>query len=438
MASYLGWHRKRRWWKMMPHCVTRVAGRKRRTPDRPDIEKASMIETTAELLTPDDLKIIDVDTHLSESHDLWTSRVPARLRNSVPHVVADASGNLAWLFDGGAVFSQPAGSADSVRADGSKRSLWEYTTEPPLRPGEALAASHDHLARLEMMDDQKIWAQVLYPNLLLFSQGLLVRMADRSVANRIVSIYNDAVAEIQAESGGRLFPMAVIPFWDVKAAVDEAVRAAGELDLRGVVMCSEPHSAGCADLGDTSWTPLWEACCDLRLPVNLHAGGSEGAMAAYREVWPSLDPYHRHMIGAMNVELHQVPILVNLLGSGVLDRFPDLQWVLVESGIGWIPYVLERLDFQMREPVKGEQRSSPVERFRRQVHSTFWLEEVGPGRVLDYLGIANIMFETDFPHPVCQYPTAAEFGLRALAPWGADAQRAVMQDNAAHLYRIEV
>lgn len=395
-------------------------------------------EAAAEPLTPDDLRIVDADTHLSESHDLWTSRVPARLRDSVPHVASDARGHLAWVFDGGRVFSQPAGSADSIRRDGTKKSLWDYTTEPPLSTEEALEASHDWAARLEMMDAQKIWAEVLYPNLLIFSLGLLAGTTDRSLANGIVSVYNDAMAEIQQCSNGRLFPMAALPFWDIEASVAEAERIAAELDLRGIVMCSEPHAAGSPDLGDHSWTPLWEVCSELRLPVNLHAGASEHAMAAYTSTWPSLDGYHKHMVGAMSVELYQAPILANLLSCGVLERFPTLQWVLVESGVGWIPYVLERLDFQMREPGPGKHATSPVELFRRQVHSTFWFEEVGPGRVLDYLGFENIMFETDFPHPVCQYPSAAAFGLSVLERWGPDVQRAVMQDNAASLYRIPI
>ena len=134
-------------------------------------------------------------------------------------------------------------------------------------------------------------------------------------------------------------------------------------------------------------------------------------------------------------------VLVNLLSCGLLERFPETKWVFVESGVGWVPYVLERLEFHLGESLPedaGMSIASPLELFRRQVYTTFWFEEIGPSRLLDFLGFGNVMFETDFPHPVCKYPSAADHALSVLEPWGAEAQRAVMQENASSLYRIPV
>jgi predicted TIM-barrel fold metal-dependent hydrolase len=125
----------------------------------------------------------------------------------------------------------------------------------------------------------------------------------------------------------------------------------------------------------------------------------------------------------------------------VLERYPETKWISVESGIGWIPYVLERLEYQLSEPRPEDFElsiASPYELFRRQVYSCFWFEQSGPERLLDILGFDNILFESDFPHPTCMYPSAVEHGLKVLEPWGPEVQRKVMQNNAAALYKIPV
>jgi uncharacterized protein len=392
-------------------------------------------------LQPGDLKVVDADTHFSEPHDLWSSRVPAAMRDAFPHVV-ERDGQRAWLFDGDAVMSAPAGSGSSVRRDGTKKSFWQYNIEATMSVEEASAAAYDPQARLQMMDRESIWAQIIYPNVAGFAANKMVKLANRDLANAIVSVYNDAVAEMQADSGGRLFPQALVPFWDIDASVREVARARTELGLTGITMCSEPHAGDLPDLLDPHWDPLWDLCGDLGLPINFHVGASEFGMDAfYNSAWPSHDKTRRHIVGAVNIELHNARIMSNLLASDLLDRFPKTKWVSVESGIGWIPYVIERLQYQLTEPLPDGvelQITPPLELFRRQVYACFWFEDVGPSRTLDFLGFDNIMFETDFPHPTCLYPSAVEHGLKVLEPWGPDVQRKVMQDNAARLYGLPI
>ena len=85
------------------------------------------------------------------------------------------------------------------------------------------------------------------------------------------TIFNDAMAEFQETSGRRMFPMALLPWWDIDAAVAEVARAHA-LGLRGVNTNADPQNDGCPDLADRHWDPLWEACADLAMPVNFHIG----------------------------------------------------------------------------------------------------------------------------------------------------------------------
>jgi predicted TIM-barrel fold metal-dependent hydrolase len=389
------------------------------------------------------LKVIDADTHYSEPHDLWTSRVPASYRDRVPHVADDGKGGKCWRFNGDDLLFSSAGSASVIRKDGSKAALMDWDIQNGTMPiVQVHPASYDGRARLELMDQQGVWAHVMYPNVTGFGAHRLMTLEDRELAFTILSVYNDAVAELQAGSGGRLFPQALIPFWNLDAAVAEVERAKNVLKLTGITMSSEPHSAGLPDITSSHWAPLWEVCESLGVPVNFHVGSSEFGKEAFEKgTWPGLSPIRKHVVGCVLLELHNARVLANLLTSDLLVRYPKLRFVSVESGIGWIPYVLERLEYQLLETsLDGRvwEQERPTELFRRQVYSCFWFEEAAPSRTLDFIGFDNVLFESDFPHPTCLYPSPVEHGLKVLAPWGAAVQRKVMSENAAKLYGIPV
>jgi predicted TIM-barrel fold metal-dependent hydrolase len=388
-----------------------------------------------------DLKVIDADTHYSEPHNLWTSRVPSKYHDLVPHVADDGKGGQCWRFNGGELLFSSAGSASVIRKDGSKAALLDWDIQNGTMPiMEIHESSYDPVARMEMMDSMGVYAHVIYPNVTGFGAHRLLTLPDRELAFMILSVYNDAVAEMQEISNGRLYPQALIPFWNMDAALKEVQRIHSELKLTGITMSSEPHSAGLPDIVDAHWNPLWELCQELELPVNFHVGSSEfGKEAWLKGVWPSLDPIRQHVVGCVLLEMHNARILANLLTSDLLERFPRLNFVSVESGIGWILYVLERLEYQLSEQsLDGRvwEQTSPTDLFHRQVYSCFWFEDAAPSRTLDLLGPGNVLFESDFPHPTCFYPGPVEHALKVLEPWGPEATRKVMSENAARLYHI--
>ena len=92
-------------------------------------------------------------------------------------------------------------------------------------------------------------------------------------------IYNDAMAEMQAASNGRIFPMIVVPWWNIDQALAE-VKRCQKMGMRGINTNSDPQLHGLPSLAEPYWYPLWELCSDLDLPVNFHIGGSEISMAA--------------------------------------------------------------------------------------------------------------------------------------------------------------
>ena len=380
-----------------------------------------------------DIRVIDADTHLTEPHDLWTSRAPKGWEERVPRV-RDIDGRPNWVLDG-EVFGR-AGGAAVIKPDGTKvfgpafMGFWMDDVHP---------AAFDVEHRLAMMDAMGIHAQIVYPNVVGFGGQNFTDKIDPELRLLCATIFNDAMAEIQEESGQRMFPMALVPWWDIDAAVAEIARA-HSMGLRGINTNSDPHNQGYPDLADRAWDPMWEVCADLKMPVNFHIGASETSLSWFGTgPWPSMDAERKLAVGSTLVMIGNFRTMGNLLVSGVLERHPTLQVVSVESGLGWIPFLLEVLDYELVEcaPHVSEHLSmKPSEYFRRQVHACYWFERGGLATGLDALGHDHIMFETDFPHPTCLYPDSLDRASEVLVDVDPGVRRQILSTNAATLYDI--
>jgi predicted TIM-barrel fold metal-dependent hydrolase len=382
-----------------------------------------------------DLHVIDADTHLTEPHDLWTSRAPRGFEERVPRVV-DVEGDPTWTVDGKVVLARASASSvvgrTGARSRGSAFISWVFDDAHP--------AAYDVDARLAVMDELGVFAHIVYPNVAGFGGQRFTDLGDDELRLLCVTLYNDAMLEMQDASGGRLFPMGLLPWWDVGQCVAEATRIAA-LGLRGVNMTSDPQvQATIADLGDRAWDPLWAACADLALPLHFHIGASQTSLSWFGDSpWPSNGDDQKLAIGSAMMYLTNARVLANLIYSGLLERHPRLQVVSVESGIGWIPFVLEALDHQAEETAPGTLdylSLRPSEYFRRQMYACFWFERDDVAHTIERLGEDRILFETDFPHPTCLYPDSLGYAAAGLESVGADVQRKLLQDNAAALYGI--
>src|SRR6202162_2639791 len=138
---------------------------------------------------------------------------------------------------------------------------------------------------------------------------------------------------------------------------------------------------------------------------------------------------------AVDIFLHNGLQLNDLLMSGVLARYPRIKFVSVESGIGWIPFVLEAMDYQFQGNSVAEEHPEfdllPSEYFARNVYACYWFEQVAPRRLIDKIGADNVMFETDFPHPTSLYGEEVNARVRSgLADCEESVRRKILWDNA--------
>ncbi len=396
-------------------------------------------ETLARPEAKSTIKVIDADTHLTEPHDMWVKRAPAAIRDRVPQVKM-LNGVRSWVIDGDKSIGTGAHPNSSILKEGGKvRDLDRFLT---LQFEDVHAGSSNVKERLKVMDEAGIYAQIVYPNILGFG-GQASAQVDPALRLACVQIYNDAMAELQEESGQRLFPMALLPWWDVREAVKETERCAA-MGLRGININSDPHTVRgdngdmIPDLGTEHWFPLWEVCEGGNIPVNFHIGASETAIDWMgQQGWPSLSYDLRSGISGAMIFFNNGKVVSNLIYSGILDRFKGLKFVSVESGIGWVPFLMEALDYQLVEiaETKGFEKK-PSEYFKSNFYACFWFEQRDISETLRKVGVDNCLFETDFPHPTSLYPIDNLESRLSSLPYEDRAK--VLSLNAAKLYNIAV
>ena len=378
-------------------------------------------------------RVVDIDTHVTEPADVWTSRLASRWGDRVPHIEQRGGVDL-WMIG-----SQPVG------MPGIWSSAGYESCYPDFRKGyhEIPPAMYDAKARLAFMDEEGIFAQVIYPNVGGFGMGGFLKLGEPALMIDCVQAYNDWLLEWCAADPGRLVPVMATPFWDIPAAVAEIQRCTA-LGYRAVLMCNQPQDHGQPLLRDRHWDPLWAAAQEAGMSISFHIGG--GDLSEVVNDAAQIGTRANFARVSACTFLDNGRCLADLIMGGVPHRFPRLRMVSVKSGIGWVPFLLEALDWQWKNNGVHKEHPEydllPSEYFRRQIYASFWFEERGIRPALE-LYPDNILYETDYPHPTCQAPGPASSGTRprlyaetVLAGVPEEVIRRVMQDSAAALYGL--
>lgn len=390
--------------------------------------------TTGDLF--DRFAVVDVDTHLTEPPDTWTARLPAEVRDLVPHIER-VDGVDAWFAAG-----QRIGAPGMYSMAG-----WDgvLPTSTPPTYEDIAPEMYDAQARLAFMDREGIRAQVLYPNVGGFGNGYFLRLGDRDLVADCVRAYNDFLTEWCSADPERLLPVTALPFWDVQFAITEVQRNVAR-GHRAVNFCNQPQDYGEPPLASTHWDPLWAAIREAGVPVSFHVGGGQmGTQFVDTAGMGWMTNFAR--VSSM-IFMDNMRCIADLIFGGVCHRFPEIPFVSVESGVGWLPAALETFDWQWRNggvrDEHPEYTALPSEIFRRQIYGCFWFER---GSALDAIGHYpdNILFESDFPHPTCQHPgprTPArrprDYATEILSELPDETIGKVLGGTAAKLYGIRL
>lgn len=379
------------------------------------------------------IKIVDCDTHFTEPADMWTANAPAGMKDKMPRVVK-VDGADRW-YVGETDFGFIGGNV--IAADRNKLlGRLSFPNFDQITPG-----AYDIKERLIDMDAMGVWAQITFQNCGVTQAGSLVALGDEDLAYAIISVFNDAVAERQRASGGRVLGMAHLPYWN-KQLLDKEMRRIVDMGLKGVVMPDRPERLSEGFIGKDGrvskfWEDVLQTCNDTGMALNFHLNT---AMDPTAVIWENFGFAQRLPIGALVTHMGCVATMANFMVSGLLDRFENLKIGLIESGAGWVPFALEALEHQFNEfgtPDIYGLKGRPKEYWAKHFWCSFWFEDFAPKHMLDVIGADRIMFETDYPHPTSLYPGVQDKLVDVLGGHSPEVRKKVLQDNACELYNLQ-
>ena len=246
---------------------------------------------------------------------------------------------------------------------------------------------------------------------------------------------NDWLVEYCSYAPKPWFGLALISLYDIDTAV-AALRRCRAMGLKGAMIWAsppedQPYSAPLYD-------PFWAAAQDLRMPLSLYAVTGMGLESqATRAMAREMQPIDRYLRGVTQGDEVKRSLTVFIF-SGVLERFPHLKLVSAENNVGWLPYVIQRWDQSFsggRSIYATPLKLTPSEYFHRQVYATFIDDPLGVQNRAQ-IGIANIMWSSDYPHTASTWPHSQECIARDFTAVATDEKRKIVRQNAIDLYDL--
>jgi predicted TIM-barrel fold metal-dependent hydrolase len=278
----------------------------------------------------------------------------------------------------------------------------EYGIEPTsfsdIRPG-----CYDVNERVKDMNANGVLGALCFPSFPQFCGQLFARTDDKDVALAMIQAYNDwHIDEWCGSHPGRFIPLALPAIWDPEVLAAEVRRTAAK-GAHAVTFSENPSKLGWPSLHSDHWDPLWKACSDEGVVACMHIGSSS------QMVVTSPDAPIDCLITL--TPLNIVQAATDLIWSSVFRRFPDVRVALSEGGIGWIPYFLERIDYQYKQhhTWTGQDFGDklPSEVFDEHVLTCFIDDRFGVAS-RDFLNMDNVMWECDYPHSDSTWPFSPE------------------------------
>lgn len=347
------------------------------------------------------MKIISVDDHVIEHPRVWQDRLPAKYLEEGPRIVETPEGYQVWRYEG-QVFPQIGLNAVAGKPPA------EYGMDP-VRYDQMIPGCYDATERVKDMDIDGVQAALCFPSFPGFAGGVFKRAQDKDLALRCVQAWNDfQVEEWCARAPDRLIPLGILPVWDPMLAAAEVER----LSEMGTKALSFPDSPVSLDLPSfhepTHWEVLWDAIEAADIPLCLHFGGG-GFVPGFS--FADMSKPDQHAPFAVAIAVFSTNLMwstADIVFSGLLQRHPRLKFMLSEGGIGWIPYIMERLDYSW-ERHRWYQNISRTDRPSDLFRQHFWgcfIDDIHGIAARDVIGVDNILIEVDYPHSDSHWPNS--------------------------------
>jgi predicted TIM-barrel fold metal-dependent hydrolase len=373
-----------------------------------------------------DVQPISVDDHVVEPSHVFVDHIEPKFRDRAPRIV-DRDGVEGWLWEDRFYSLSFQGNANTriFREDEKGRGDDLHAR----RYEDMIPAVYDVHERVKAMDEDGVWAELLFPTFPRFGGTRFLDAEDKELGLAIVRAWNNWMLDEWCEAyPGRFVPQTLVPLWDVPEAVKEVERCAAK-GSRAVLFTENPHPIGLPSFPTGHWRPLFEACNATGLPLSMHIGTSSGLLTPSPESTPS--------VGIALCGVNSMSALGDLIYSGAFNGLPNFKIALSEGGAGWVPYVLERLDYTWErsryEGLQNDERPSDV--FAQHV----WVCVIADHYAIrnrDLIGVDKLMWEADFPHNDGNWPNSRKMLADSLVDVPDDEAAQIAELNARELYRF--
>ncbi len=352
-------------------------------------------------------RLVSADSHVRLSHDQIKSHLAVKHHDEYERAVDEFTVR---------VMASGAGKANAS-------AMQRYDHPAFNRPGHG-----DPYARLEDMDTDGVDAEVVYCEVSAYRYLYLLRDGWREATRA----FNDAMHEFASADPKRLVVSYQIPIHDVAAAVDEVHRVAA-LGGKSLQLPVFPTELGQPDYFHERYDPLWSAISETSFPMCCHIGLNTALDDLTRR-----DPTPQNGVMVPMTGLSAGEALGMWMLTGVLERFPELKLVFVEPGLGWVAWYLWIVDDMATRQKYDfpELRELPSFYFHRNISLTVIDEPDGLQLLRHRIGVENIMWSTDYPHPVSTWPRSREIVDEQFAGIPAEERELIVSGNASRVWNL--
>jgi uncharacterized protein len=376
---------------------------------------------------------ISADSHIDMPwmpNDLFTSNASAALKDRMPYVTDGPDGPY-WTCKNGMSFGLVCG----VGPGGAKYVPGQnYRVDKMHAVGLYDDAKQgkrrviDPQLRVKDQDLDGVDAEVLFGIL-----GAATRLNDHEAAREMFRIYNDWLVDFCKPYPNRLLGLACLPYGDIDAAIEETYRVAKRGGIAGLELsCSwdmEP-------MYYPVWEPFWKAVNEVNLPLHFHTFPS--TPPEVREKATGITRRVALFTGVSAFQMNLINILAAIIGAAVLERYPNLRIVFGESGIGWIPYALDRMDFEWEDRFRDLGLTmKPSDYWRRQCKATFQFDRIGTwAQSIAEMGVETLMWASDYPHTDGIWPESSKYIEEQFGHLPKEMVYKMTCENAGKFYRL--
>lgn len=402
-----------------------------------------------------DLKIVSVDDHVIEPKDLWTQRLPSRLRESAPRVEAthvsdvvyrngrwnyieSTDGTLArpadvWVYEDTRQFL--SGGLCASGNDRDDLTSFPLSYDEDIRPG-----AYEQAARLRDMARNHTDVSLCFPTVPRFCGQRFSLGKDKELGLECLKVYNNWMIEewCGGEGKGSLIPVTLVPLWDAELAAAE-IRRCANLGSHAVSFSECPPFLGLPSLYSRYWDPFIAACEETETVINLHVGSSSSV--------PSTADDMLHAVSSILLWEYGMHATLDWIMSGAIERFPLIRIALNEVQAGWIPFVLERADNvwhnngaidQQADHMRDLVPNPPSSYLTGHIFSCIY-DDLHGLQSRDKIGLGQLLFETDYPHADSTWPHSMDtaVGLATNAGLTDDEFRSFIRGNAVNAFGLD-